>query len=211
MTWKSYYPHTHTHINLNHQPPPLTLPLFPGVCETTKSFGELPESFWLLNWTTGWWMCILCYHLNACVHVLRGHAGAAGWSPQSQKKRARETENERERGREEWEGPPLAVPLGWFELGTPAGIQVCTSCRGGGRFSLCVWRKDERNGVGGAEWERRRPAACRQLPIRLLGLSRQWSPDALKEKKNPLPPTLFLCDLAEFPPAPLGACPSVKL
>lgn len=39
-------------------------------------------------------------------------------------------------GGDEWERPPLAVPLDWFELGTPAGIQACTSCRGA--LGLCV-------------------------------------------------------------------------
>lgn len=95
MTWKTYYPHPltppphtqkRTHINLNHQPPPLTLPLFPGVCETTKSFGELPKSFWLFETgREGGGCAFVCYQRHVCVrcvslcmHVLRGHAGAAG-------------------------------------------------------------------------------------------------------------------------------------
>lgn len=46
----------------------------------------------------------------------------------------------KEEGGEEWERPPLAVPLDWFELGTPAGIQACTSCRG---VWVCVCAREE--------------------------------------------------------------------
>lgn len=53
---------------------------------------------------------------------------------------------EGEREREKWERPPLAVPLDWFELGSPAGIQACTSCRG---VSVCVCAHERREGGGG--------------------------------------------------------------
>lgn len=81
-------------------------------------------------------------------------------------------EEEREKG----ERPPLAVPLGWFELETPAGIQACTSCRGASaRVSVRRGggKTTEREGGRGGQSERRRPVVCRQLPIRLLGLSLQ--------------------------------------
>lgn len=52
----------------------------------------------------------------------------------------------KERGGEEWERPPLAVPPDWFELGTPAGIQARTSCRG---VWVCVCAHAKR-------WEGRR-------------------------------------------------------
>lgn len=46
---------------------------------------------------------------------------------------------------EEWKRPPLAVPVGWFELETPAGIRACTSCQPGSvGLSVCV-----SNGSGG--------------------------------------------------------------
>lgn len=47
----------------------------------------------------------------------------------------------KEGGGDEWERPPLAVPPGWFELGTPAGIQACTSCWGS--LGLCVCAREE--------------------------------------------------------------------
>lgn len=201
MTWMTYYhhahknTHTHTHTNLNHLPL-LALPLFPGVCETAESFGELPESFWLFETgRRGGGCAFVCYHrdVSVCVcvsaHVLRGHAGAAGWSLQSQKKR--------ERGRKKkGERPPLAVPVGWFELGTPAGIQACTSCWGGGgegRFvSVEELRKVERKrGEGGVEGMLAGscPSVCGDSPHNEVQMH-------LKKKKT-LPPALFLSDLAE--------------
>lgn len=120
-------------------------------------------------------MC-LCVCVSA--HVLRGHAGAAGWSLQSQKKR--------ERGRKKkGERPPLAVPVGWFELGTPAGIQACTSCWGGGgegRFvSVEELRKVERKrGEGGVEGMLAGscPSVCGDSPHNEVQMH-------LKKKKNP--------------------------
>lgn len=64
---------------------------------------------------------------------------------------------------EEWERPPLAVPVGWFELETPAGIRACTSCQPGSvGLGVCV-----SNGSGGKTNKRgggrrsRLPAAVR--------------------------------------------------
>lgn len=201
MTWMTYYhhahknTHTHTHTNLNHQPL-LALPLFPGVCETAESFGELPESFWLFETgRRGGGCAFVCYHrdVSVCVcvsaHVLRGHAGAAGWSLQSQKKR--------ERGRKKkGERPPLAVPVGWFELGTPAGIQACTSCWGGGgegRFvSVEELRKVERKrGEGGVEGMLAGscPSVCGDSPHNEVQMH-------LKKKKKPC---RLLCSSVTLP------------
>lgn len=52
----------------------------------------------------------------------------------------------KEEGGDEWERPPLAVPPDWFELGTPAGIQACTSCRG---VWDCVCVRTQGGGKGG--------------------------------------------------------------
>lgn len=161
---------THTHINLNHQPPPLALPLFPECVRPQRALVSCPKAFGSsrLDETVVGVFLLLCYHqhmcVSLCVHVLWGHVQAAGWSPQSQKERAEELEWKRERVEKrskEWERPPLAVPPGWFELGSPAGIQACTSCLG---FQfVCVRKVWE----GWIEHERRRPVARRQLPIRL--------------------------------------------
>lgn len=108
MTWMTYYhhahknTHTHTHTNLNHQPL-LALPLFPGVCETAESFGELPESFWLFETgRRGGGCAFVCYHrdvsvcvcLRTCCEDMRGQLVGVYRA----RKREREGEKKRERG-----------------------------------------------------------------------------------------------------------------
>lgn len=58
----------------------------------------------------------------------------------------------KERGGEEWERQPLAVPPDWFELGTPAGIQARTSCRG---VWVCACVRTRRGGKGGGQTNQR--------------------------------------------------------
>lgn len=92
-------------------------------------------------------MCLcVCVCLRTCCEDMRGQLVGV------YRARKREREGEKKKG----ERPPLAVPVGWFELGTPAGIQACTSCWGGGgegRFvSVEELRKVERKrGEGGVE------------------------------------------------------------
>lgn len=99
----------------------------------------------------------MCLCVCVCARVARTCGGS--WLEST------EPEKEREREKKKGERPPLAVPVGWFELGTPAGIQACTSCWGGGGEGKFVsvegLRKDERKrGEGGGEGRGCLPAAA---------------------------------------------------
>lgn len=108
-----------------------------------------------------------------CARVARTCGGRRLKSTEAERKSGGGGAGMKERGGEEWERPPLAVPPDWFELGTPAGIQARTSCRG---VWVCVcahakrWegrRTDKSKREGWTETKRRSPATCRQFLIRL--------------------------------------------
>lgn len=127
----------------------------------------------------------MCVCLRTCCEDMRGQLVGVY--------RARKREREGEK-KKKGERPPLAVPVGWFELGTPAGIQACTSCWGGGgegRFvSVEELRKVERKrGEGGVEGMLAGscPSVCGDSPHNEVQM----------HLKKTLPPALFLSDLAE--------------
>lgn len=80
---------------------------------------------------TGGWICTSvqprCVRVRTCCQDMRGQTTEID---RGGKKERGGGAGMKERGEEEWERPPLAVPPDWFELGTPAGIQARTSCRG---------------------------------------------------------------------------------
>lgn len=141
------------------------------VCKTSqRTLVSCPKSL-----ESGGWVCTRvqprCVRVRTCCQDMRGQMAEIDRG----RKKEREGERARmkERGGDEWERPPLAVPPDWFELGTPAGIQARTSCRG---VWVCVcahaerWegrRTDKSKREERTETKRRGPATCRQFLIRL--------------------------------------------
>lgn len=134
--------------------------------------------------------------MRTCYQDMRGQMAEIDRGRKKERERARM----KERGGDEWERPPLAVPPDWFELGTPAGIQARTSCRGVW-VCVCVCARGEvgreadrqikeREREERTETKRRGPATCRQFLIRLW--CAPHNEDQMHErKKNFLPPTSF--------------------
>lgn len=79
--------HQHTHINLIHHPPPPS----GSVRDHKKLWWAAQKLLALQDWTRRWWVCTLVSSrcVFVCAHVLQGHVGADGWSPQRQRERER--------------------------------------------------------------------------------------------------------------------------